>query len=78
MLQTLGVSTTNDNVEVVHKSDVVFIATKPPVVSKVASEMASSLSKEKLVVSIAMGVTIRSIETVEFFLKHLNRYKKQV
>lgn len=63
-IKKLGVLTTTDNIEVAHKSDVVFIATKPPAVSKVASEMASSINKDKLVVSIAMGVTIRNIESL--------------
>lgn len=56
--------TTHDNVELVHKTNVVFIATKPPTVSKVASEIAPSLTKEHLLVSIAMGTTIRNIESV--------------
>ncbi|VDN50024.1 unnamed protein product [Gongylonema pulchrum] len=67
ILQTLGVAGTTDNLEVVHKSDVVFIATKPTVVNKVASEIAATLTKEQLVVSIAMGVTIRNIESVRIF-----------
>ncbi|XGW22681.1 hypothetical protein V3C99_005133 [Haemonchus contortus] len=60
----LGLLTTHDNSEVVHNSDVVFFAVKPPHVSKVAAEIAPSLTREQLVVSIALGITIRNIETL--------------
>lgn len=63
--QKLGVQTTHDNVEITHKSDVIFLAVKPPLVRTVAAEVAPSLSKDKLVVSIALGITIRSIESVQ-------------
>lgn len=62
--KALGLNTTHDNAEVVQKSDVVFLAVKPVHVSKVASEIAPALSKEHLVVSIALGITIRNIESV--------------
>jgi len=63
-MKKLGVQTTNDNVEISHKSDVIFLAVKPPLVRTVASEIAPSLSKDKLVVSIALGITIRTIESL--------------
>ncbi|VDM58731.1 unnamed protein product [Angiostrongylus costaricensis] len=62
--KVLGLQTTHDNTEVVHKSDVVFLAVKPPLVNKVASEIAPILSRERLVVSIALGITIRNIESL--------------
>ncbi|CAI4227412.1 unnamed protein product [Auanema sp. JU1783] len=62
--KVLGLQTTHDNTEVVHKSDVVFLAVKPPHVSKVASEIAPILNREQLVVSIALGITIRNIESL--------------
>ncbi|PIO76120.1 putative pyrroline-5-carboxylate reductase, partial [Teladorsagia circumcincta] len=62
--KNLGLQTTHDNTEVVHKSDVIFIAVKPPHVSKVASEIAPILNREQLVVSIALGITIRNIESL--------------
>jgi len=58
------VSTTHDNVEVIHKSDVIFVAVKPPNVSKVAAEIAPSFSRDQLLVSIALGITIRNIESL--------------
>ncbi|KAK6760424.1 hypothetical protein RB195_021769 [Necator americanus] len=60
----LGLQTTHDNTEVAHKSDVVFLAVKPPYVNKVTSEIAPILSREQLVVSIALGITIRNIESL--------------
>ena len=43
----------------------IFVATKPPVVSKVAAEIAPIISKEQhLIVSIAMGIPIRNLEAV--------------
>ncbi|KAK6034039.1 NADP oxidoreductase coenzyme F420-dependent [Cooperia oncophora] len=63
-LRNLGLQTTHDNTEVIHKSDVIFLAVKPPHVSKVASEIAPILNREQLVVSIALGITIRNIESL--------------
>uniref|UniRef100_A0A7E4VM69 Pyrroline-5-carboxylate reductase n=1 Tax=Panagrellus redivivus TaxID=6233 RepID=A0A7E4VM69_PANRE len=60
----LGINTTHENTEVSHNSDIVFIAVKPPHVSKVASEIASSFRRDQLLVSIALGITIRNIEAL--------------
>lgn len=57
-------NTTHDNVEVAHKSDAVFIAVKPSHVSKVAAEIAPAIRREHLIISIALGITLRYIETV--------------
>ncbi|CAI2357677.1 unnamed protein product [Caenorhabditis sp. 36 PRJEB53466] len=62
--KAMGLNTTHENAEVVQKSDVIFLAVKPPHVSKVASEIAPALNKEHLVVSIALGITIRNIESL--------------
>ena len=64
----LSIATTYDNVEVVHRSDIVFVAVKPHAVRAVCAEIAPSVNKEKLTVSVALGVTIRSIESVLFQL----------
>uniref|UniRef100_A0A915KEI5 pyrroline-5-carboxylate reductase n=1 Tax=Romanomermis culicivorax TaxID=13658 RepID=A0A915KEI5_ROMCU len=58
------ITVTHDNVEIAHKCDLIVIAVKPPLVRKVAAEIAPSINKNKLVVSIALGITIRSIETL--------------
>ncbi|CAI5454517.1 unnamed protein product [Caenorhabditis angaria] len=62
--KALGLNTTHENAEVVQKSDVIFLAVKPVHVSKVTSEIAPALSREQLVVSIALGITIRNIESL--------------
>ncbi|KAK0429311.1 hypothetical protein QR680_011311 [Steinernema hermaphroditum] len=63
--KTLGIATTSDNTEVVSKSDVVIIAVKPPQVSKIVSEIARVFKRDhQLLVSIALGITIRNIETL--------------
>ncbi|CAJ0583502.1 unnamed protein product, partial [Mesorhabditis spiculigera] len=62
--KSMGLTTTHDNTEVVHKSGVVFLAVKPINVPKVTSEIAPSISREHLLVSIAMGITIRNMEAL--------------
>ncbi|GMR32763.1 hypothetical protein PMAYCL1PPCAC_02958, partial [Pristionchus mayeri] len=62
--KAMGLATTHENTEVTHKSDVVFLAVKPPHVSKVTSEIAPSFSRDQLLVSIALGITIRNIESL--------------
>ncbi|CAJ0933701.1 unnamed protein product, partial [Mesorhabditis belari] len=62
--KSMGLHTTHENTEVVHKSDVVFLAVKPIHVPKVTSEIAPSVSRNHLLVSIAMGITIRNMEAL--------------
>uniref|UniRef100_A0A0N4ZWF4 Pyrroline-5-carboxylate reductase n=1 Tax=Parastrongyloides trichosuri TaxID=131310 RepID=A0A0N4ZWF4_PARTI len=62
--KSLGVSVTYDNTEVVESSDVVFVAVKPGNVAKVAAEIAPVFERKQLLVSIALGITIRNIETL--------------
>ncbi len=63
-LQDVGVSTTNDNKEVANKSDVLILAVKPNIVPIILKELNPHISKDKLVISIAAGVTLASIEKV--------------
>ena len=58
----LGIKVITDNKELVKNSDIIVIATKPNIVRDVLSEISSELSSEKLLVSIAAGVTIKTIE----------------
>lgn len=60
----LGIDVIRDNRQLVRESDVIFIATKPSYVVDVLEEIKSSLTPEKLVVSIAAGVTIKKIEKI--------------
>ncbi|XP_037956246.1 pyrroline-5-carboxylate reductase-like [Teleopsis dalmanni] len=59
--KNIGVETLVENIPVVQKSDVVFISVKPQVVPKVLTEIKSK-SDDKLFVSVAMGVTLKTLE----------------
>jgi len=58
-----GVRTTADNAEAAEKAEVIFIAVKPPMVIPVLGELKNKL-QNKLVVSLAGGVRIGSMEKV--------------
>lgn len=60
----LGIEVLTDNKELVKKSDIVFIATKPNSVVEVLEEVKDYLNVEKLVVSIAAGVSTEKIGNV--------------
>ncbi|XP_058831222.1 pyrroline-5-carboxylate reductase 3-like [Topomyia yanbarensis] len=59
--KALGAQTYLDNVPVVKKSEVIFISVKPWVVPTVLKQV-NMASKEKLFISIAMGVSLAEIE----------------
>ncbi|MFH4981162.1 hypothetical protein AB6A40_007871 [Gnathostoma spinigerum] len=63
-IKRLGVGGTHENLDVVRNSNVVFIAVKPDIVSRVASEIAPSVTRDHLLISLAMGITVRNIETL--------------
>ena len=58
----LGIRVINDNLEVAKDSEIVFIATKPNQVKDVLTEISKEISTNKLVVSIAAGVTTEKLE----------------
>ncbi len=58
-----GVKVILDNKELVKNSDAVFIAVKPNQVTGVLEEIKSCITKEKLIVSIAAGVTTKKLES---------------
>lgn len=58
----LGIETTKDNLDLVKKSEAILIAVKPNAVEGLLDEIGGSL-KEKIVISIAAGVSVSSIET---------------
>lgn len=60
--QELGISTTHSNVEVVCGSDVVFVAVKPHLVPVVLSEISLHVSERNIIVSVAAGVTMATLE----------------
>lgn len=61
-IASLGVTTTENNKEVVNKSKMVVLAVKPNIVPPVLREVSEVISKDKIVVSIAAGVTLHTIE----------------
>ena len=60
----LGINVIFDNVELVKKSEVIFIATKPNQVVDVLNEIKDFVTSDKLVVSIAAGVTLSKIQNI--------------
>lgn len=61
--QRLGIKVLADNKELAQKVDIIFIATKPNQVEEVLKEI-KDYAAEKLVVSIAAGVTTAKIENI--------------
>jgi pyrroline-5-carboxylate reductase len=57
-----GISTTKDNAKLAEWADVVVLAVKPQVVDKVMIPIAEGLRPRALVISIAAGVPIESLE----------------
>jgi len=57
-----GISTTEDNREAVKKSEVIVLAVKPQVIGKVLSEIKDVLTGDKIIISIAAGITTSFIE----------------
>lgn len=58
------IHTTTENSETVTKADIVILAVKPQVISKVLTEIAPAIGKEKLIITLAAGVPCSSIEQV--------------
>ena len=58
----LGIKVYTDNKEVAKISDVIFLATKPHFVKDVLNEIKDNLDENKLIVSIAAGVSTKTIE----------------
>ena len=62
--EELGVEITTDAKEVATKSDIIIPSVKPHIQDSVLAEIKDIITDEKLVVSIAAGKTIESMETV--------------
>uniref|UniRef100_A0A8C6LGD4 Pyrroline-5-carboxylate reductase n=5 Tax=Nothobranchius TaxID=28779 RepID=A0A8C6LGD4_NOTFU len=60
--QELGVAVTHSNVEVVSGSDVVFVAVKPHLVPLVLAETSQHITDRHVIVSVAAGVTLATLE----------------
>jgi len=59
---TLRVRVVDDNIALVHASDLLVVALKPGVVRQVLPGLARSITPDKLVVSIAAGITLAELE----------------
>ena len=62
--QRLGIDVITDNKSLVRQSDIIFIATKPNQVTEIIESIKDELTSDKLLVSIAAGVTISKIENI--------------
>ena len=62
--QRLTIDVITDNKLLVSCSDIIFIATKPNYVADVLEEIKEKLTEDKLVVSIAAGVSTQKIEKI--------------
>lgn len=60
----LGIDVLTDNKALVMDSDIIFLVTKPNQVSDILEEIKSELTQEKLLVSIAAGVSTTKIENI--------------
>ncbi|HEY8369870.1 MAG TPA: pyrroline-5-carboxylate reductase [Thermodesulfobacteriota bacterium] len=60
--QVYGIATSSDNREVVSRADIVVLAVKPQILPKVLEEIAGVVTADKLIISVAAGVPIESIE----------------
>ncbi len=61
--EEFGVQTMSDNLAAVKKSDIVIYAVKPQILAAVLKETAEALDMDKLVISIAAGVSLQAIES---------------
>ncbi len=59
-----GVNTTSENIEVVKNTNIIILAVKPFVVKSILEEIKSAITDDKLIISIAAGISINSIEKI--------------
>ena len=59
-----NIKTTNDSKEVVKECEIIVVAVKPNVYDKVLKEVKEYITNQKIIVTIAAGKTIKSIENV--------------
>ncbi|KAF5893800.1 pyrroline-5-carboxylate reductase 3, partial [Clarias magur] len=60
--QEMGVAVTHSNEEVVRSSRLVFLAVKPHLISPVLSALSEHVTPQHVIVSVAAGVTIATLE----------------
>ena len=64
LVQALGCQTTHSNQEVLQSCSLVFFATKPHIVPAVLAEVACVITSEHILVSVAAGVSLSTLEEV--------------
>jgi pyrroline-5-carboxylate reductase len=60
-LKALQITTSASNLEIAKSAEVVILCVKPQLIAEVIQEVASVLTKNHLIVSIAAGVTLKSL-----------------
>src|SRR5262249_35633062 len=59
-----GIQVSSDNAELVRRSDIVILAVKPQIMEAVLKEIAPAVTRKKLLISIAAGVSTSKIRAV--------------
>ncbi len=70
-----GEITITDNNKEVISSDIIFLAVHPPVVRKVAEEIETCLTKDKVLISLAPKITIAQLSEM---LNHFNKIVRMI
>ena len=63
-IKSSGIAVTNDNARVAEQSNILFMCTKPDIILPALQAIASRLKPNVLIVSIAAGLTLESIESI--------------
>lgn len=61
IVEGYGIEGHNKNFEVARRSDVIIVAVKPQVIKPVLNEISDEIGPDKLLISIAAGITIKEI-----------------
>ena len=62
LMQAYGIHTSADNLQAVRDSNVIILAVKPQTIPSVLKAIAPEVTHEKLVISIAAGVTLHTLQ----------------
>ena len=60
--QQFGINITSDNLTTAKNADVIVLAVKPQVMKQVAQELAPSLAHHPMIISIAAGISLESLQ----------------
>lgn len=63
-LQEIGVEITNNNVDAVNHGHIILLSVKPFMVREILEEIKYSLNENKVIVSLATGISIKAIQEV--------------